>query len=194
MATTSRITKHSGKDGLSVAVSVSKSYGNTAFRTTAVAPRQRAAQAVLADAKLWLNTNVPRDRGHLRASFDQDRGGTKIEVRGRVVRLKIASTVPYGAALDLGKRRRPGEAPPARNILRWMRRVGIGGGEAAAYAIARGIAKRGTVRGPNFASGRRRGKPTKQWSDGLVKQVRDSLAKIREPLVNETIEEILGRA
>lgn len=196
MATKSRIKKATRGPGVSVSVTISKTFGDDAFQTTALAPRVAFAEKVLAAGVTWMQENAPHDQGHLRESFTRDKNSSGITITGRDQRsvlVTIASGVDYARALDEGKRRRAGKMPPIAAIKRWMRRAGLGSDDQAAFLIARSVARRGVVTGPVFLEGRRRGSSTKDWIDGLQDAIRGEIDKQREQLLRDMTEDILGR-
>ena len=99
----------------------------------------------------YLDTVVPVDSGKLRDSFHEGGGVTRITGEFPTLTAVIGSALPHAGMLEAGGRRGPGKPPPVRNIQRWLARRGMD--TRIAFAIAQGIAKRGTVTGPNYVAG-----------------------------------------
>lgn len=91
---------------------------------------------------------APVDTGRLRASIET-------QIDGNVIPewVKIGPTVKYGAFVEFG--RKPGaRMPPPSALIPWIRRHGgAGNPEAAAFLLARAIAKRGIKPRPYMQDG-----------------------------------------
>lgn len=198
MATTKTTIKKTGGGGaLSIGITLSKTFGNDAFKTTALAPRVRFAEAIITESKNWASKNAPRDTGKLAASFDKDNNGlNSIVVSGRdqrSVKITLGTSVGYGVSLDSGKRRKAGGPPPQKAILKWMRKVGLGNDPRIASSIAFTIARRGVKTGPKFLSTKNRNRPTEKWIEPLIDVIKKKVRDLGPVLAKETKQDILGR-
>lgn len=126
-------------------------------------PMRAYLDAVVVAGLSYLDTVVPVDSGAMRESFHE--GGGVTGVSGSYPRMQavIGSPLPHAGMLNEGGRRGPGKPPPIRNIRRWLSRKGMD--TRMAYGIARGIAKRGTVTGPDYVEGSNADKPIKGYLD-----------------------------
>lgn len=149
-----------------------------------LAPARRSAQRLLLVGVNHLNTVVPVDRGQLRNSLQPDVTLTRVEGGAIPEGVTWGTNLRYGDALQDGKRRGPGAAPPVAAIERWIRRKKIvpksptGSGKrrrsqaqmvrSMAFAISRKIGQEGPATGPAYVSGPQAAKSTAGWFDTLA--------------------------
>lgn len=124
----------------------------------------RAYLEAVKDAGLGiLDTIVPVDSGALRESFHEGGGVTGITGDYPRMEARVGTNRAHAGMLNAGGRRGPGKAPPVKNIQRWLSRKGLD--TRMAYGIARAIAKRGTVTGPDYVAGSYADSPIKGYFD-----------------------------
>lgn len=126
-------------------------------------PMRAYMKSALDEGLEFLDTVVPVDNGDLRDSFHEGGGVTRIAGEFPNMMAVIGSALPHAGMLNAGARRGPGKAPPVKNIQRWLARRGMD--TRIAFAIAQGIAKRGTVTGPNYVAGDNADTPIKGYLD-----------------------------
>lgn len=124
-------------------------------------PMRAYLDAVVAAGLSYLDTVVPVDSGDTRESFHESGGVTSITGSYPRMQAVIGTSRPYAGMLNAGGRRGPGKAPPVKNIQRWLSRKGMD--TRMAYGIARKIAKKGTVTGPNYEEGSFAGLPVRGY-------------------------------
>lgn len=145
-------------------------------------PAGRFANAVMLDGVNHLSGVVPIDRGTLRASLQPGVSATRVEGGALATGVTWGTSLPYAGALEEGKRRGPGKAPPVAAIERWIKRRGISptktaktgrvtrdnkGARSMAFAIARKIAREGTTTGPAYVAGPNKDRQTQGWFESL---------------------------
>lgn len=146
-------------------------------------PARRYADAVMLAGVNHLSTVAPVDRGGLRNSLQPGVTLTRVDAAGALpTAVTWGTNLGYGDALNEGKRRGPGKAPPVAEIERWIKRRGIAptrtaktgrvtkdrrGTRSMAFAIARKIAKEGTSTGPAYVGGPKKDAETRGWFEGL---------------------------
>lgn len=168
------------------------------------APARRFAESVMLDGVNHLASVVPIDRGALRSSLQPGVGLTRVDGGALPAGVTWGTNLPYAGALDEGKRRGPGKAPPVAEIERWIKRRGISptktaksgrvtrdrrGARAMAFAIARKIAREGTTTGPAYVAGPNKDKDTKGWFASLGPAVVASI-EARRAALGRAVQEV----
>lgn len=133
------------------------------FRDVLEEPMRAYVADCVSEGLKFIDSVVPVDKGTLRESFHESGGITGISGEFPRITGTIGTALPHGGMLNAGGRRGPGKPPPLKNIQRWLARRGMD--TRIAFAIAQGIAKRGTVTGPNYVAGENADSPIKGYFD-----------------------------
>lgn len=135
-------------------------------------PMRAYMEDVTREGLKFVDMIVPVDSGTLRESFHEGGGVTRVSGEFPRMVATIGSAKPHAGMLDAGGRRGPGKPPPIKNIQRWLARRGMD--TRIAFAIAQGIARRGTVTGPDYVAGDHADTPIKGYFD----KTRDYMATV----------------
>lgn len=160
-------------------------------------PSRTFGIGMLNDGMVYLNANVPIDRGTLRNDLQPNVGLTRVE-GDPVETITWGSRKEYGARLDKGEK--GGKKVNAQDLERWVKRRGLATGKRAkglAMAIASSISRQGPKNEPHYVAGPHKDEPTKGWFSRLEGAVNAALgprrAKFEEDVTRRWEEILSGR-